>query len=115
MREFTSDFMGINRKKYTDAMAENLPMLRAKLGINQEKLAGTIGITRQTLSSIENRTRDMSWPTFISLLFLFAQNEETKKLLPVLGIYDTELERSFSFTDLTKLRYFSLCHKCWRQ
>lgn len=96
--------MGIDRKKYAQAMAENLPMLRAKLGVNQEALAGMIGVTRQTLSAIENNTREMSWSTFLSLLFLFTQNSETKDLLPVLGIYTSELAQCFSFADLNKLQ-----------
>lgn len=96
--------MGIDRKAHMQAMAENLPLLRAKLDMNQEDLANMICVTRQTLSAIENRSRDMSWPMFLSLLFLFTQNEKTKDLLPVLGIYTPELAQFFSFADLKKLQ-----------
>lgn len=94
----------LDRKKYAEKMAENLPTLRAKLGLSQTQLADCIGVTRQTISSIENQTRELSWTNFLSLLFLFSQNEETEKLLPVLGVYTPELEQVFSFANLGKLK-----------
>lgn len=51
-----------------------------------------IGITRQTISSIENKSREMSWPTFLSLLFLFSKNSDTQTLMKAMGIYDENLE-----------------------
>ena len=83
--------LSLDRKKYTQAMAENLPALRARLGLSQTQLADCIGVTRQTIS-------------FLSLLFLFLQNVQTAKLLPVMGIYTDELARIFSFTDLNQFR-----------
>ena len=94
----------IDRKKYTDAMAENLPALRARIGLSQEQLAGLIGVTRQTISAIENKSRELSWPTFLSLLFLFSRNEDTRKLLYAMGIYDGKLEACFTFTNLEPLQ-----------
>ena len=94
--------LSLDRKKYTQAMAENLPALRARLGLT--RLADCIGVTRQTISSIENQSRELSWTNFLSLLFLFLQNAQTAKLLPVMGIYTDELARIFSFTDLNQFR-----------
>ena len=94
----------IDRKAYSAKMADNLPMLRAKLGLSQEGLAGIIGITRQTISSIENKSREMSWPTFLSLLFLFSKNSDTQMLMKAMGIYDENLEAYFTITDLGQLK-----------
>ena len=44
----------INRQHYVQLMVENLPTLRARLGLNQAELANMLGITRQTLSKWEN-------------------------------------------------------------
>ena len=93
--------LSLDRKKYTQAMAENLPALR---GLSQTQLADCIGVTRQTISSIENLSRELSWTNFLSLLFLFSKNADTARLLPVMGIYTEELESLFSFTDLNKLK-----------
>ena len=93
----------IDRKEYSAKMVDNLPVLRAKLGLSQEKIAGIIGITRQTISAIENKSREMSWPIFLSLLFLFSKNSDTRVILIGTGIYDEYLEEYFTFTDLGQL------------
>ena len=100
----TFDLINLDRKKYTVAMADNLAMLRAKLGLNQEELAQIIGVTRQTISAIENKSRELTWTNFLSLMFFFTQNEKTRDLLPVLGIYTKELAQFFSYVDLKKLQ-----------
>lgn len=94
----------IDRKAYANKMAENLPVLRVKLGLNQEDLAGMIGVTRQTISAIENKSREMTWPTFLSLLFLFSKNADTQVLMTAMGIYDENLEEYFTFTNLDPLK-----------
>ena len=93
----------IDRKEYSAKMVDNLPVLRAKLGLSQEKIAGIIGITRQTISAIENKSREMSWPIFLSLLFLFSKISDTQMLMKAMGIYDEYLEEYFTFTDLGQL------------
>ena len=72
-------------------MTENLTMLRTKLGLTQSELADIIGLSRFTLSAIENRQRKMTWNTFLSLLLVFKNNDEVGKILEVVGIYDDEL------------------------
>lgn len=100
----TYGLLSIDRKRYTNAMAKNLPMLRAKINVNQEEFANVIGVTRQTISAIENKTRELTWSNYLSMLFLFTQNAETKELLQVLGIYTPELERYFTFARLDNLQ-----------
>lgn len=94
----------IDRKTYAERMAENLPVLRAKIGLSQEGLAGIVGVTRQTISAIENKSRAMSWSIFLSLLFLFSRNADTQKLMVAMGIYDENLETYFTFTNLDQLK-----------
>ena len=96
--------LSIDRKKYSRAMAENLPVLRAKLGISQSELADMIGVTRQTLSSAECGSRELAWNNFISLLYIFTQNDSTQPLLTALGIYTPELASVFRLTDLNKIK-----------
>ena len=91
---------GLDRKEYTKVMAENLSMLRIKLGLNQDELALLIGVTRQTISAIESKSRDLTWTTYLALLFLFTQNDKTKDLVSILGVYPQELSR-----------FINLCYK----
>lgn len=72
-------------------MAQNLPILRAKLSLTQVDLAERIGVSRHTLMAIENKQRQMSWPTFLSLMLFFSKNSGTNQLLGVLGIETEEL------------------------
>ena len=72
-------------------MTDNLPTLRTKLGITQEELSTLIGISRATLTKIENHKRKMTWNMFLSLILIFIKNPETDKLLNVMDIYTDEL------------------------
>ena len=92
-----------DKKIYAERMAENLSMLRSKLGLSQTELGQLIGVSRQTISSFENKTRTMPWQNFTSLLFIFHENPGTKNLLPILGIYTPELMCIFRTADLKKL------------
>ena len=83
--------MSINKDELIKNMTENLPVLRAKLNITQEDLAEKIGISRSTIVSIENKKREMTWNTFLSLILVFTKNEDTNKLLNVMEIYTDEL------------------------
>ena len=71
-------------------MTENLPTLRKRLGISQEELSEKVGVSR-TIAGIENKKRSMSWNMFLSLLLIFIKNEDTDRLLNVMGIYTDEL------------------------
>lgn len=84
----------MNKKEKTNLMnimASNLPILRSKLNISQENLAQLLGVTRQTISSIESGQRKMKWSMFLALVLIFFRNEPTKKLLVALDIYTTDL------------------------
>mgnify|MGYP000395136985 FL=1 len=72
-------------------MTENLPTLRKRLGISQEELSEKVGVSRSTIAGIENKKRSMSWNMFLSLLLIFIKNEDTDRLLNVMGIYTDEL------------------------
>lgn len=72
-------------------MADNLPMLRKKMGITQEELSTMIGVSRSTIATIEGKKKVMTWNMFLSLVLIFTKNEETDKLLNVLEIYTDDL------------------------
>ena len=60
-----------NREKIKEILRDELPVLRAKLGISQGTLADRIGISRQTYSSIETGKREMTWTTALALVAFF--------------------------------------------
>jgi hypothetical protein len=79
------------KEKLLINMAHNLPTLRAKAGLSQAKLAEMVGVSRQTLVSVENEKRLMSWYTFLACLLIFKNNAETDQLLQIYDISTNEL------------------------
>lgn len=82
----------MERTEYITKMAKNLPTLRTKLNMTQEKLAKLIGVSRSTVILFEKAQRQMTWNTFLSLILIFSKNPDTNKLMRALNIYTDELE-----------------------
>lgn len=92
--------MGKEKKlKLMEKFAENLPVFRTKLEISQEELANILGITRQTISAIESRQRNMTWSVFLALILIFFRNQATKRLLVALEIYTPELDEFLNISN----------------
>lgn len=83
-----------------EILVENLASLRARIGITQEELANIIGVSRQTYYSFETGKRDMSWPVFLALIFVFDSVEETSEMLRELRIYPIDLVLRFNDDEL---------------
>ncbi|MCQ2465653.1 MAG: helix-turn-helix domain-containing protein [Oscillospiraceae bacterium] len=79
---------------YIERMTENLPVLRAKLGVTQADLAEIAGISRQTILSVEKKQRGMTWNMFLALLYIFTANEKTAPLVDLFEIRTEELQLS---------------------
>ena len=77
------------REEVISILTEELPLLRAKLGISQENLCDIVGISRQTYSGIETKKKKMSWSVFLSLLMLFTNNEKTAPIIRIAGAFRT--------------------------
>ncbi len=72
-------------------MTYDLPFLSERLGISWEELAEKIGMSRQSYNAIEKGKREMSWMTFLTLIAVFQNNEETAKMLSIVEGMDIEL------------------------
>lgn len=88
-----ADIQEIDKERLIDILTEELPVLRAKIGLSQDDLSSIIGISRQTYSSIETKKRKMSWNTFLSLILVFENNEKTRGLLEAIGAFSSELKQ----------------------
>lgn len=84
---FTND----DKENLIRILTEHLPSLRARLGLSQEDVSKTIGISRQTYSSIETMKRKMTWNTFLSLVLFWGCNESTAVMLDNIGVLSPEL------------------------
>ena len=84
------------KEKLVKNMTENLPVLRKKANLTQEKLASLTGVSRSTIITIENKKK-MSWSMLLCLILVFSQFRETEPLLRVFEIYTEE------FADLMRM------------
>ena len=73
------------------ALQENLSALRAKADISQEELSSIIGVSRQTYSAIESGKREMSWSSYLSLVFFFREIKSTKEMVDGINVFPTAL------------------------
>ena len=82
----------IDRDFLIDTLTDELPVLRARIGIKQEELSDILGISRQAYSAIETKKRKMTWNMFISLLMFFTQNKKTAPVIEMIGAFPDELK-----------------------
>lgn len=79
-----------------EILQENLPSLRARVGISQEELANVIGITRQTYYAIETGKREMLWTTYCALMFFFNSIDRSAEMIRDLRVYPIDLVMRFN-------------------
>lgn len=87
----TAEILDVDKDCLISILTEELPVLRAKVGLSQDELSNIIGISRQTYSAIETNKRKMSWNTFLSLLLVFGYNKKTSSMLETSGAFPIEL------------------------
>ena len=80
-------------------MASNLSTLREKAKITQDELADRLGLSRQTISAIENEKRDMQWSTFSVLIMFFASDSEIKQIMIAMGIMNDTVAKVFNLSN----------------
>lgn len=83
----------IDKEHLINLLTEELPVLRAKIGLTQGDLSSIIGVSRQTYSAFETKKRIMHWNTFLSIVLFFDNNENTKSLLEASGVFPDELKQ----------------------
>lgn len=76
------------------ALTKDLIVLRAKAAKSQEELAESIGLSRQSYSSIECGKRKMTWRTYLALLFFFDTNPQTHDTLRQINVFPVEFDTS---------------------
>ncbi len=86
----------LDKDKLIEILTDELPVLRAKIGISQDDISSIIGISRQTYSGIETKKRKMSWNIFLSLILFYGYNEKTTDLVEAIGAFPQELKQTFN-------------------
>ena len=76
------------KKKYIKLLAPDLILLRTKANVSQDDLATIIGTSRQNYGAIERRSREMTWNTYLALVFFYNSYVVTKKFFKKLDSLD---------------------------
>ena len=92
----TTDVLDVDKEHLISILTEELPVLRARVGLSQDELSNIIGISRQTYTSVETGKRKMSWNVFLSLLLVFGFNEKTSAMLESSGAFPPALKKILS-------------------
>lgn len=79
-----------------------LPVLRARLGISQERAAEIIGISRQTYNAIETGKREMTWPIFLSMVAFFQNNKQTEQMLKQIDEFEEKMKSILNSENLER-------------
>ena len=79
-----------------------LPVLRARLGISQERGAKIIGISRQTYNAIETGKREMTWAIFLSMVAFFQNNEQTEQMLKQIDEFEEKMKSILNSENLER-------------
>ncbi len=87
--EFTEYEKAFLVKKF----ATELPALRGKVGISQEQLAKSVGVSRQTYNAYETMTRPIPWNVYLALLFYFDKNSGTHNMLRQLDLFPISINK----------------------
>lgn len=90
------------KEELIEIMRNELPVLRARLGISQERVAEIIGISRQTYNAIETGKREMTWPIFLSMVAFFQNNEQTDQMLWQIDEFEEKMRRVLNSESLDR-------------
>lgn len=86
------DLSETRKDQLMDMLSAELAALRAKAGVSQEELSKSVGLSRQTIQTIESGKRKMTWRTYLALLLFFDYNALTHDMLRNLNVFPREFQ-----------------------
>lgn len=69
-----------------DCLTKDLPVLRKMAGLTQKDMGEILGVSRQTITNIENGTSKMRWSFFLALMFIFSLDHNTSAYLKTINL-----------------------------
>lgn len=64
------------QEKMMKELVSSLPKMRKRLKISQTELGEKIGLSRQTISSIERKMTPLTWNNYLAIMMFLALNNE---------------------------------------
>jgi DNA-binding XRE family transcriptional regulator len=63
------------KQEILDEFVEWMPRVRKRLGLSQTELGQKIGLSRQSISSIERKQVPLTWDTFLAISLVILVND----------------------------------------
>lgn len=94
--------MDITYKKQQEMISQlvqKLPQIRKEMKISQTQFGKKVGLSRQTISSIERGEVNLSWNNYLAIMIFIVANRErcktlykddSQELVEILGIINTK-------------------------
>ncbi len=79
------------RKKLIDWFVNDMAMIRKKFGVSQTELGKMIGVSRQTISSLERKEVALTWDKYLALMFSLYKVSQNNML-------DAEFKKKYNET-----------------
>lgn len=89
MNQLSEDDTNIEftQTKLMEDLVALLPKIRRRLGISQTELGERVGLSRQTISSIERRKVQLTWNNYLALMMFVTANSSDVFYFPRHGEY----------------------------
>lgn len=84
-------------------LANELPVLRAKMRMTQESLTKAVGISRQTYTALESKRRLMTWNVFILFYLFFERNEETMAIMQTMDDFVPRVQKLLGTNEAARM------------
>ena len=80
------------QEEYTEKMVEYLPLFRMAAKLTQNQVAKRLATTRIGINMIyfETKKRKMPFKTYLVLVYIFRQYDDSKKLMESFELYDED-------------------------
>ncbi len=88
MEKISGEERKAKQRQYTEKMVEYLPLLRTAAKLTQNQIAKRLAITRASMIHFETRKRSLPFQTYLALVLIFMQTEDSRKLIESFDLYD---------------------------
>ena len=86
----------VDRKTLVDGMAAALPEIREAIGISGGTVASKVGMGAKRYDGIEKGRLTPSWCEYMSLVFLFWNNEISRGIIEEKGLFPDAVKNALS-------------------
>lgn len=83
----------IVRNELIEWFLDEMPIIRQRLHISQTDLGNMIGVSRQTISSIERREVQLTWDKYLAFIFAIHESDN-------IGALGDEFEDKYEITKI---------------